>query len=95
MGTMTTIQVDRDVRERLATLAKAHGRTLSGELGAILDDVAWQSIEAGYRRLAAQPAALSEYQDEIEAWSSLDLDSLENTAAAEYPEYNPRSINAM
>src|SRR5207302_3266453 len=88
MNTMTTIRVDQAVRDRLAALAEAHGRSLGAELAAILDDLQWQAIEAGYRRLAAQPNALAAYHSEAETISAADLDELADTAAREYPEYN-------
>jgi plasmid stability protein len=85
---MTTIRVDAEVRDRLATRAEAHGRSLGAELGAILDEMMWQGIEAGYRRLATQPKEIPAYQAEAVAWASGDLDGLASTAAEEYPEYN-------
>jgi plasmid stability protein len=49
---MTTIRVEAEVRDRLAARAEAHGQSLGAELRAILDEMMWQGIEAGYRRLA-------------------------------------------
>lgn len=86
--TMTTIRVERAVRDRLAALASAHGRSLGTELQALLDELAWRDIEAGYRRLGENPEALAEYQAEAAAWMSAGLDDLAATAADEYPEYN-------
>jgi len=88
MNTMTTIRVDQAVRDRLAALAEAHGRSLGAELAAILDDLQWQAIEAGYRRLAAQPNELAAYHAEAETVSAADLGEPADTAAREYPEYN-------
>jgi plasmid stability protein len=85
---MTTIRVDAEVRDRLAAQAEAHGRSLGAELRAILDEMMWQGIEAGYRRLATQPEEMAAYQAEAVAWTSADLDGLATTAAEEYPEYN-------
>jgi len=88
---MTTIRVDAEVRDRLAARAEAHGRSLGAELGAILDEMMWQGIEAGYRRLATQPEEMAAYQAEAVAWTSAGLDGLDGlaaTAAEEYPEYN-------
>jgi plasmid stability protein len=50
---MTTIRVEAEVRDRLAARARAHGRSLGAELSAVLDDLMWQGVEDGYRRLAA------------------------------------------
>jgi hypothetical protein len=88
MNAMTTIRVEASVRDRLAALAEAHGRSLGAELAAILDDLEWGAIEAGYRRLAANPDDLAAYLAEAEAFSRLDLQDLADTAAEEYPEYN-------
>jgi plasmid stability protein len=85
---MTTIRVEAEVRDRLAARAEAHGRSLGAELQAMLDEMMWQSIEAGYRRLAAQPEEMAAYQAEIAEWTSADLSDLAATAAGEYPEYN-------
>ena len=88
MNAMTTIRVETSVRDRLAALAESHGRSLGAELGAILDDLEWEAIEAGYRRLAARPADLAAYLAEAEVFTRVDLQDLADTAAEEYPEYN-------
>jgi plasmid stability protein len=85
---MTTIRVEREVRDRLAAQAAAHGRTLGAEIQALLDDQLWQAIEAGYRRLAADPEEVAAYRAEAEEWTSADPGDLAATAAEEYPEYN-------
>lgn len=85
---MTTIRVEAEVRDRLAALAAAHGRSLGAELGAMLDEVMWQGIEAGYRRLAASQAEMTAYQAEAAEWISADIPDLAAAAADEYPEYN-------
>jgi plasmid stability protein len=85
---MTTIRVEAGIRDRLAARAEAHGRSLGAELGAMLDEMMWQGIEAGYRRLAAQREEMAAYQAEVAEWTSADLGDLAATAAGEYPEYN-------
>jgi Arc-like DNA binding dprotein len=85
---MTTIRVESEVRDRLAARAHAHGRSLGGELSAMLDDLMWQGIEDGYRRLAANEAEFTAYRDETAQWTGADLGGLATTAAEEYPEYN-------
>jgi plasmid stability protein len=85
---MTTIRVDAEVRDRLAARAEAHGRSLGAELSAMLDDLMWQGIEDGYRRLAADKAAFAAYRSETAEWIGADLGGLASTAAEEYPEYN-------
>lgn len=85
---MTTIRVEVDVRDRLAALASAHGRSLGAELEAMLDEVMWQGVEAGYRRLAANRQEMAAYLAEAAEWTSAGLDGLAATAADEYPEYN-------
>ena len=85
---MTTIRVESEVRDRLAARAHAHGRSLGAELSAMLDDLMWQGIEDGYRRLAANQAEFAAYREEAAVWTGADLDGLATTAAEEYPEYN-------
>jgi plasmid stability protein len=85
---MTTIRVEADVRDRLAARAQAHGRSLGAELGAMLDEMMWQGIEAGYRRLASDEDELAAYRAEAAEWTAAGLGSLASTAAEEYPEYN-------
>jgi plasmid stability protein len=85
---MTTIRVDAEVRDRLAARAQAHGRSLGGELSAMLDELMWQGVEDGYRRLAADEAEFAAYRSETAEWIGADLGGLASTAAEEYPEYN-------
>ena len=85
---MTTIRVEAEVRDRLAARAQAHGRSLGAELSAMLDDLMWQGIEDGYRRLAANEAESAGYRAETTDWIGADLGGLAATAAEEYPEYN-------
>ena len=54
----------------------------------MLDEMTWQSIEAGYRSLAANPEESAAYCAETAEWTSADLGGLAGTAADEYPEYN-------
>ncbi len=54
----------------------------------MLDDLMWQGIEDGYRRLAADKAEFAAYCDESVEWTSAGLGGLAATAAEEYPEYN-------
>ena len=54
----------------------------------MLDEMMWQDIEAGYRRLAAQQEGMAAYQAEAAEWTSAGLGDLAATAAEEYPEYN-------
>jgi plasmid stability protein len=85
---MTTIRVESEVRDRLAARAAAHGRSIGAELQAMLDEMMWQGIEAGYRRLATRREEMAAYQAETAEWTSADLGDLAATAAEEYPEYN-------
>jgi plasmid stability protein len=85
---MTTIRVEAGVRDRLAARAAAHGRSLGAELEAMLDEMMWQGVEAGYRRLAASQAEMKAYQAETAEWIAADTGDLAATAADEYPEYN-------
>ena len=85
---MTTIRVEADVRDRLAARAAAHGRSLGAELQAMLEEMLWQGVEAGYRRLAANREEMAAYQAETAEWIWVDAGDLAATAADEYPEYN-------
>jgi plasmid stability protein len=85
---MTTIRVETEVRDRLAAQAAAHGRSLGAELRAMLDEMMWQGIEAGYRRLAESRKEWAAYQAEASEWTSAGLGDLAAAAADEYPEYN-------
>lgn len=85
---MTTIRVETEVRDRLAARARAHGRSLGAELGAMLDDLMWQGVEDGYRRLAASEVEFAAYRDETAEWTGAGLGGLAASAAEEYPEYN-------
>jgi hypothetical protein len=53
-----------------------------------LDDLMWQCVDDGYRRLAADEAEFASYRDETVQWTGADLGGLADTAADEYPEYN-------
>jgi plasmid stability protein len=85
---MTTIRVEAEIRDRLAARASEHGRSLGAELKAMLDEMMWQGIEAGYRRLAANQEGMAAYQAEAAEWTSADMGNLAASAAEEYPEYN-------
>jgi hypothetical protein len=54
----------------------------------MLDELIWQGIEDGYRRLAADEAEFAAYRSETAQWTGADLGGLASTAAEEYPEYN-------
>jgi hypothetical protein len=85
---ITTIRVEKAVRDRLAARAASQGRSLGAELDAMLREADWHAIETAYQRLAEEPAELARYQTESEALTVADLDELAATAAEEYPEYN-------
>jgi hypothetical protein len=88
---MTTIKVDRAVRDRLACIARARGMTM----GALLEvesrrleaDQRWTEIESAYERLQREdPAAWQDYLGELaEVTAGGEPDS---AAAEEWPEYN-------
>lgn len=84
---MTTIRVGRIARDRLAALAAAHGRSIGAELEALLDDLAWRGIEAGYLRLSDSDD-LAQYSAEAETWATAGVDELAASSTDEYPEYN-------
>jgi plasmid stability protein len=85
---ITTIRVEKVVRDRLAARAAIHGRSLGAEVESMLREADWQEIEAAYQRLAREPAALAHYRAESEWLAAIDLDELASAAVEEYPEYN-------
>ncbi len=54
----------------------------------MLDELMWQGVEDGYRRLAADEAEFASYRAEAAEWTGADPHGLTATAAEEYPEYN-------
>ena len=54
----------------------------------LLDELTWQGIEAGYRRLATDQDEMAAHRAEPAAWTSADLGDLAADAAQEYPEYS-------
>jgi hypothetical protein len=85
---MTTIRVDTELGAGRGGPGGVHGRSLGAELRAMMDEMMWQGIEAGYRRLAASREEMAAYQAEAAEWTSAGLSDLASTAADEYPEYN-------
>ncbi|MCA1675986.1 MAG: hypothetical protein LC799_28705 [Actinobacteria bacterium] len=88
---VTTIKVDRAVRDRLSGIARARGMTM----GALLDaesrrleaEQRWVEIEAAYERIRRDdPDGWHEYLGELAEVSAGEPDA---TAAEEWPEYNP------
>jgi LPS sulfotransferase NodH len=89
---VTTIKVDVDVRDRLAAVAQARGKTM----GALLAEVAKrladehhaEEILAAYTRLKDQdPAGWQAYLEELAAWDA-GTTAMDTAAAEEWPEYN-------
>lgn len=66
--TLTTIKVPSDLRDRLKVEAARHGRTLSGELEALLDDAARRHrfAQLADDMKASPPDAA--YADEMREW---------------------------
>jgi hypothetical protein len=88
---MTTIKVDRTVRDRLACVARARGTTL----GALLDaesrrletEQRWAEIESAYQRVQRDdPEGWQEYLGELAEWET--GTEPDTTAAEEWPEHN-------
>lgn len=75
---MTTIKVDTAVRDRLAALAREHGRTLGQEVAALVDQAErlaeqpeprpslWAEFEEDYERLQADSQAWDSYLGQFE-----------------------------
>ncbi len=90
--TITTIKVDRDIRDRLAALARKRAATMGALLASVVtrleDEQRWLDIESGYERLReADPDGWQDYLAELRGW---DAGTAEQDAAAadEWPEYN-------
>jgi len=88
--TSTTIKVDRAVRDRLASVARARGTTM----GALLD-VESRRLQTEQRWTATEMAYEAMQRDDSAGWSSylaelaeLTAGEPDTTAAAEWPEYN-------
>lgn len=88
--TMTTIKVDRAVRDRLASIARVRGTTM----GALLDSESrrleieqrWAVIEDFYQAMQRDdPAGWRDYLGELADLAAGEADA---TAAEEWPEYN-------
>jgi hypothetical protein len=89
---MTTIKVDRAVRDRLACVARARGTTMSSLLESesrrLENEQRWVEIEAAYKRMQHEdPEGWREYLGELAEWDSIGGDT-DVTAAQEWPEYN-------
>jgi hypothetical protein len=77
----TTIRVSETTRRQIAELAAASGR----QMQAIVDEAVleyarsrfWESFEGGYQRLADDPDAWAEVQDERKAEAAALLDNAE------------------
>lgn len=89
---MTTIKVDRAVRDRLADVARARGTTMGALLEAesrrLAGEQRWTEIEAAYARMQREdPAGWQEYLAELAEWDAAGGES-DAAAAQEWPEYN-------
>jgi hypothetical protein len=87
---MTTIKVERAVRDRLACVARARGTTmgalLEAESNRLVAEHRWAEIEAAYERIQrVDPDGWREYLAELSAVTAGEPDV---DAAEEWPEYN-------
>ena len=78
----TTIRVTPQVREKLAELSKAEGKTI-GQLvqGLVAEHEKRQFFEGlaeDFRRLRSDPEAWAYYQNEIALWDTALMDGLED-----------------
>lgn len=89
--TVTTIKVENDLRDRLARLAARHRHTLGQELAELIrraeEDAWWDEVDAGWARLAGEPAALGDYHAETEELTGPASTADGDPGVAEYPEY--------
>jgi hypothetical protein len=87
----TTIKVDGAVRDRLASVARARGVTMTALLQQVSVELEaqqkWSEIETAYERLQHDdPAGWAEYLDELAEWDAASADP--GDAVEEWPEYN-------
>jgi len=91
MTTTTTIKVERAVRDRLASVARARGTTM----GALLDaesrrleiEQRWTAIEVACEAMQRKdPAGWQDYLGELAELTAGEPDA--TAAAEEWPEYN-------
>jgi hypothetical protein len=84
------MKVSVEVRDRLAVLARRHGRTLGAELSALIADTEerewWRAAKESAARLQADPEQWADYLAEADAWDAVSADGLAD-AGAEWPEY--------
>jgi hypothetical protein len=88
--TVTTIKVDRAVRDRLADIARRRGVTMGSLLDAesrrLEREQRWADIESAYARMQREdPAGWQDYLRELAEVGAGDSDA---AAANEWPEYN-------
>jgi hypothetical protein len=92
MTVMTTMKVTKDVRDRLAKLARRHDRSLGAELTAMValaeEREWWQGAGEAVARLQADGEQWAEYLAEADEWDALASDGLPHPTE-EWPEFNP------
>jgi hypothetical protein len=78
MPNMTTIKVDHDERDALARVAadELGGTTLNVALAHLLTEHRKATALAAYARLAADPAAWADYQQDAAEWDVVAGDGL-------------------
>ena len=89
---MTTIVIERYVRDQLMCLGELHGRSVEEELKFIVKDLLGQEVQAAYRRFQEEdPEGWADYVAEMAEIVEEGFDvlaDLARTAAEEFPEYN-------
>ena len=89
---MTTIKVERAVRDRFAEVARARGTTMGSLLEAesrrLEAEQRWADIESSYQQMRVDdPAGWEDYLRELDTWDA-GTAGTDDAAAAEWPEYN-------
>ena len=78
----TTIRVSIEVREKIAELSKAEGKTTAQLIKEMVEEREKQQFFEGlaedFRRLRNDPEAWADYQNEIALWDSTLMDGLED-----------------
>lgn len=88
MSSTTTVRLSTRTRDRLSALAREDFGGISQEaaLNRLIDEHEMHRVHAAYARLAADPEAWADYQDELALTDASSGDGL-GAAADEYPEY--------
>ncbi|MBA2278200.1 MAG: ribbon-helix-helix protein, CopG family [Chloroflexia bacterium] len=79
---MATVRVEPKLHAKLRSLSDSERRSISQVIEEAIDDYEkakfWRAMHEGYARLRADPAAWSEYEQEVALWDTVSGDGLED-----------------